>query len=502
QLDYLTVLAHVGCRSALPHDSSQSLTCMDFGFGADGYVDATDAEAWDWRLGLPDPHFCDLPLIPTTDTKVAAGPLTATVGTLSEPFEVYPSEGLLISGKRSIEKMQDGHYILASEGEYITSVDPPFMRANGRLIEDGAGGLYQINLAEGLVRLSDGAPVVPPGNTIVAFNEPRYNSSAEVRIGMHYEDYEWSGCPIFDAAFDSDGEHVYVAPVIIVPDGEEPYQAVAKLRLLSSGEPPYEVVQIYDDAPLPGDNQYLNNLREIEIDDSGNLYVTNTDSLNESDRLWAYDTQTGEVKKRLCLGREGSSTYIPAPTAMHLSNWGSLYLASAVQQSDADSVSINVLSPSSLALIRKITINNMGHVTAMTEDASTATIWVAGFTMSNIPEYINPLGEPFYEPYIAKVPYGATGPVQAEPLSDPVSYPDNDLALPLSIILIKSTGVDCSTANIDGTGRVDFFDFTLLAAHWLETACGQCENADITGEGNVNTKDLQFLSHCWLNSIP
>ncbi|MHC4743432.1 MAG: right-handed parallel beta-helix repeat-containing protein, partial [Planctomycetota bacterium] len=273
QLDYLTVLAHVGCRSALPHDSGASLTCMDAGFGSDGYVDAVDAQAWDWRLNLPNPHFCDMPLIPTKDAKSAVSLKTAKI--FSEP-DVYPSEGLLISGKRSAEKLADRHYILDSEGEYIASVDPAFIRANGRLIKDIAGGLYQINLAEGLVRLSDGAAIVPPAAIIIDFNEPRYDAAAEVRIGMHYEDYEWSGCPVFDAAFDPDGEHVYAAPVVIAPDGEEPYQAVAKLRLLDSGIPPYEIVQIYDDAPLPGDNQYLDNLREIEIDDSGNLYVTNT----------------------------------------------------------------------------------------------------------------------------------------------------------------------------------------------------------------------------------
>ncbi|MHC4743016.1 MAG: YncE family protein, partial [Planctomycetota bacterium] len=246
------------------------------------------------------------------------------------------------------------------------------------------------------------------------------------------------------------------------------------------------------------DNQYLDNLREIEIDDSGNLYVTNTDSLNESDKLWIYDTETGAVKRRLCLAKADSDTYIPAPIAMHLSSRSMLYLASAVQESDADSVSIHVLSASSLSFIRKVTINNMGHVTAMTEDSSTGRIWVAGFTMTDIPEYINPLAEPFYQPYIAQIPLGAGGPVDAEPISDP----ESDLALPLSIISIASTGVDCSVANIDGVGHVDFFDFVFLAAHWLETACGDCGGADLTGEGNVDTKDMQLLSYCWLNSSP
>ena len=177
-------------------------------------------------------------------------------------------------------------------------------------------------------------------------------------------------------------------------------------------------------------------------------------------------------------------------------------MASAVQQSDGDSVSVHVFSAGSLASIRKVTINNMGHITAITEDASMGTIWVAGFTMSDIPEYIDPLGEPFYKPYIARIPLGGLGPVDAERLSTPTSGPDNDLALPLSIISLASGGLDCSAANIDGVGAVDFLDFLRLASHWLDSACGACESADLTGDGNVGPNDLQLLSHCWLHTNP
>ena len=36
--------------------------------------------------------------------------------------------------------------------------------------------------------------------------------------------------------------------------------AAAKLKLLGEGNPPYEIVQLYDDPPLPNDNQYRDNL--------------------------------------------------------------------------------------------------------------------------------------------------------------------------------------------------------------------------------------------------
>lgn len=55
----------------------------------------------------------------------------------------------------------------------------------------------------------------------------------------------------------------------------------------------------------------------------------------------------------------------------------------------------------------------MGHVMDITEDPSTGTLWVVGFTMSEIPEIVPIADPPFYHPYLAKIPYGGTGSVAA-----------------------------------------------------------------------------------------
>jgi hypothetical protein len=89
---------------------------------------------------------------------------------------------------------------------------------------------------------------------------------------------------------------------------------------------------------------------------------------------------------------------------------------------------------SDLSLAGAIDIYGMGHITDMTDDPATGTLWVVGFTMLEIPEYLDSNAEPFYAPYIAGIPYGSSEAVEAVGLYDPVLSPDNDLALPLSIL--------------------------------------------------------------------
>ena len=88
----------------------------------------------------------------------------------------------------------------------------------------------------------------------------------------------------------------------------------------------------------------------------------------------------------------------------------------------------------------------MGHITDITEDPSTGTIYVAGFRMPVIPseseiQNVAILQRvPFYEPCFATIPYDSPGPVEAICLTD-VS-PDSDIALPFSIIWCGDAGFD------------------------------------------------------------
>ena len=339
--------------------------------------------------------------------------------------------GLLISGKRSTSqastKLKDRIYAFGGDGNYVESFEPSLERCNIRLVQDPDGVIYQVNCETGIVRFDATDKVIVPSGQTTYANEPRYNKSATVYVGIQGQGSNSAGRPILDAAFD--GQYVYVVPVVVDPVGNEPYTAAAKLQLLDSGNPPYQVVRLYDEAPLAGDNQHRNALREIEIDSDGNLYVINAHNLNESDILWRYYPD-GSFE-RLDLGRPDSNTFIPDPVAMHMSSTtATLYLASAqYNPADASSTTVHGFSVGeTLTLEKSITINSMQHVTGITEDTTEGCLWVVGFNMDYIPQYPNPTQPAFYDPYLAKVPYDSNS-AQAQPISG-----SDDLALPMSIL--------------------------------------------------------------------
>jgi hypothetical protein len=420
-----------------------------------------------------------------------------------------PPDTLLITGKKGTfqdaKKVEDCLYVFDENAQYIDKFDSEFNRANGRLVKDFQGQPYQINLKRGLVRLSEDECIVPPG-TVIANTEPRYNTTnAEVRVGFGNQENEWMGRPIFDAAFSVDPCHIYVVPVVVNPNDGDPntaYLAAARLQLEPNLMPPYRVVQLYDDPPLPGDNQNLNNLREIEVDSTGKLYVLHRGALNECDILLVYDKKTAAVLSRIELGNPAGNTYLPAPSAMYLSEQsGTLYLASSQNDPNASSVVLYALSTKDFNLAEVADINDIGHITDITGDDTTGTVWVVGFTMYGIFDDPNiPLTEnvePFYKSYIAKIPSGSGRTVQAKCLSDPILYPDNDLALPLSIVWTGPKD-KCVKADVDDSGKVNLMDFAALAHYWLEANCGLCGGADFTNDGNVDSNDLNTFCDCWL----
>jgi hypothetical protein len=141
----------------------------------------------------------------------------------------------------------------------------------------------------------------------------------------------------------------------------------------------------------------------------------------------------------------------------------------------------------------------MGHITAITEDPTTGILWVAGFKMSNIPEYVNLDEEPFYQPYVAKV--SSLGIViNVMPLID--NNPKNDLALPLSIQWTGNTiGNPCESADINGNKSVGFEDLWILAQAWLSTPIdnnwnNQCDLSRPTNK--IDFLDFAVFSRNWL----
>ncbi|HLB73680.1 MAG TPA: right-handed parallel beta-helix repeat-containing protein, partial [Sedimentisphaerales bacterium] len=60
----------------------------------------------------------------------------------------------------------------------------------------------------------------------------------------------------------------------------------------------------------------------------------------------------------------------------------------------------------------------------------------------------------------------------------------------------------CKFCDIDPNGKIDFFDFAVLAERWLDQGCsdadGWCGGADATLDAAVDFDDVAFMATCWL----
>jgi hypothetical protein len=436
------VIGGVGCSSTGEN------ACMDGAFSDDGGIDTFDAVSWDWALNSDVRllNFCGVPLTGGSGSLGTMSVSSAALKSSDLPrlhvnFSDNDLSDLLIAGKTSEtnppSKLEDSLYAFDNEGQFIGSFEPASDRCNIRLVQGPDGENYQLNSETGLLRLdSSDTAIIPPGEIRLSNTEPRYNASATIYVGVQDKGADSFGRPILDAALDS--EYAYVVPVVVAPDGEEAYTAAAKLRIIDGASPPYEVVQLYDDPPLENDNQYRDYLRELEIDNSGNLYVLNVHAINESDILWRYKPDS--TFERIDLGNPHGDIYIPSPVAMYMSKTTDmLYLTSAAYNpSDPDATVVYGLSTTgSLSIARSVTVN-IQHITCITEDPQTSALWVAGFNMYDIPFYPNPYQMAFYYPILAKNPVGSDN-VEHFSLYNPGSH---DLALPMSILWTGANGFD------------------------------------------------------------
>jgi hypothetical protein len=240
-------------------------------------------------------------------------------------------------------------------------------------------------------------------------------------------------------------------------------------------------------------------LREIETDDSGNVYVTSGQLYNESDILWKYDSLSGDMQERLVLSGVPN---MQAPIGLHVSSsTNTVYLASGQGDPESASVTVKGFSTADLTLARTINIDGMGHVTDITEDPVSGNLWIVGFTMTDIPEDLYSNVAPFYEPYLAQVPCCEDANVVAFSIADTSSDPNNNLAMPLSIVwtVPETEPKPCEGANIDNIGSVDFADFAILASQWQQTGTLTADIA-LPINNRVDILDLAIIAKHWLEA--
>lgn len=62
---------------------------------------------------------------------------------------------------------------------------------------------------------------------------------------------------------------------------------------------------------------------------------------------------------------------------------------------------------------------------------------------------------------------------------------------------LRPCSAECRAANINGTGRVNFLDYVILASNWLKTGLDLA--GDINKDRRVQNVDLNILADYWLN---
>lgn len=379
--------------------------CVDGVFSSDRYVDYYDTCSWDWALQHQDRVRCgNSPLVPFSDGGFGGAGSTYPVSNASvlglrlSGLDPLP-EGLLILGKCQTDLISDSLCFL--NGDLALAVDYRLpglpLRCSIRIVLNPAKQICLMNSEQGVLQLDSSVKsLIPPGKVNIT-NDPRYHHAATVYVGIQTQDSKCFGRPIFDVAFGPDAD-VYVVPVVVHPLDQEAYLAAARLKPKSGSNPPYQLVQLYDDPPPAAESQLRNCLREIEVDSAGNAYVLNVHRLNENCILWKY-APNGTVLGLINLMDPNGLVQVEDPVALHISRDGKLlYIASAQRHpGHPDSTVLYGLFTEDFSSVRAITIADMQQVTSLTE-ARNGTLWVAGF---NTPDA--PTAESYAWPCLAKV---------------------------------------------------------------------------------------------------
>ena len=523
EADYLYLLSEYGQQVR----GVSSKECVDSLLNDDGHVDISDLLAWE--LYYEDEErltFC-------SDGSVAQTNLTTGVG-----VTLPPESSLLVAGKQGAGR-EDFLYALKSNGtcvgERLSPASAPTFngyRANGRMVRDGSGELYQLHGDQGLIRLSDAQAVIAPqvassGGQIVHVGVTGLDENGDERSPV--------GVPLLDVAFDPvDSMIAYIVPVLvdppsgaICPDGStriKPYKAAARIRL-TDGPEGFLLEELYGSAPCPGDGicntdpcssspSSIHRLREIELDGFGNVLVTSSQVNNDSWLLVHNNNSQGEQIRIPLL--------VASPTAMTVSQSGdTLYVASSL---DTDLNSSQFFryridhideTVSGIQIEDVIEIDQLKQITSIAENPIDGSLWVLGFNFPERPfldsdTFCNSPGYPpgcltsniFTTPKFAVVsPDSAT-----VMLSDITCH---DLALPLSMVFsanvcppsppvvadvskLRHLGFDPSSASGSKAIRVTMsdmpipFDVVNDLAMWVTNPIEVCENS---GQGTAQPLD-------------
>ncbi|MFC1604650.1 hypothetical protein ACFL5F_06445 [Planctomycetota bacterium] len=443
--DFLMLLSRCGssAREGLGGGAS-GLHCFEGPFSRDGHIDTTDGAGWDWIISQGRKNLCfpegSMPLSgDTTRVGLSLSNNRSISVKLGSDNNQSNLGDLLILGKMDVEssdplnfksevKLDDGFYLFDSLGEFQDQIIPDANRCNVRLVRDSESKtIFRINTDSGIWRLKengiDDECVIDP-NVFSNRAQPYDSNLATVYVGIQGEGSDSYGRPILDAVII--GNVAYIVPVVVKPHTGDAYLAAAQLELLPNSPNGYDIVQLYD----PNEPQQPNELREIEVDEAGNVYVLRACEGDEV--LWKF-TPDGQTTRY--------NLDIPNPTALHVSNMTNrLYIASRKydpnEMNPAKVYSYSLGEDLASQQKQTITINGLQHITNITEDPINKRFWIVGFNIdytqvdANYAVFMNPGLSAFYSPYWTSMSYNSNDvDLDAYTISG-----QHNLALPISIV--------------------------------------------------------------------
>lgn len=457
------ILSAIGGAAQLGNDG-QGNECIDGLLSGDGHVDAYDVISGEWAITRSSrTNLC--PKTPDRGLPLSSGDLACTEcvqGSLESGFalgaeadgSLYPDVSgsqLWILGKSkassSMSLINERLYTLNPESKTVVANrdlgEFPYSSANIRLVQGWDDHAYQVNLNRGICRLQRSGScqeILPPDQNIRINAQGRFdNGPATVTIGLQEEGDAVYGRPIWDVQVTRD--HVYAVPVVVQPDNGDSYLAAAKFSHTPGNQLHLKALYSDDDPDyyheLSYENPGLTCLREIALDETGNVYVLNSQGLNSSEVLWKYHTD-GTLIDRIELTNPKNSLdpNIPNPTGLCIGG-GVLYLACGKNTHNEPNSRVHLLSTEPLGYQKAITIQGMMHITDMTLDRD-GSLWIVGSRIDHdrLDDTISwtDVDYSFHEPVIACITKDEFASGHTLFTSQPIEGDSGQLGLPLSIL--------------------------------------------------------------------
>jgi len=367
------------------------------------------------------------------------------------------------------------------------------LRGNHRLINGPDGELYQLNVLDGLIRLSDTQVVLGPEE--LDFMMP---DGTAVTVWVHpgadtFGQFE--GTVAYDAAFDpNDTNAVFIGPVLVEMGGLTcRYRSVARVDI--SMTPPL-ITHLYGTSPEFETSHFpifgfscdefvyepdRSRIREIEVDNVGNLYVLAVNSLSNNQWLRIWHAASGIELSTVNLDTLSPAVEAPAPMLV-TADGNQIYFGTSLTTPAATSTSVwrfdlAPAAPSPLTAGATHQIDDMRFVTCLVE--ATSSVVAVGYSRDDLPEETSFDNDSafFTSPRIVSLPANP-GTVAAQLLNA------NGLALPLGAAFAPAS--DCVAGDTNDDGSVNTDDITSFVDGILNTP----SDPDVRIRLDVNTDDV------------